>query len=161
MSLLCRNPSDSFSYSLQTKAKLFTMARKDLYDQDSCYLSVLYLLLLLTLFQPHWPPCCLSMPKYSWFLYVFSHCLDCFSSGHPHDTSPPLSSASTLSSLVLSPAFDIAYFLPLPETILLAPGYYIFLELFIPVWPFIFWSLSWAAPPLSPLKLPVSISNPL
>lgn len=60
----------------------------------------------------------------SWLLHVLSHCLDCFSSEDPHDTSLPLSFTSTLLvSLALSTPFGIAYFPPLLATILLAPGH--------------------------------------
>lgn len=151
MSLFCRNPSDSFSFSLRIKATLFTMVRKVLYDQDTLPpLFLLCLLLLLTLLQPHCPPCCsLSMPKYLWLLYVHSHCPGHFLSGHPHDSSLRchlLQYVTHLPSLLhlmllISSHFQ-KLFSWLPDTT--SSWNYSYLTIH-------FWSLSWDAPPLSPL----------
>lgn len=114
------------------------MARKVLYYQNFCYL-----LIFLTSFAHPVPTTLASLLFFEHAGNVFLHLrvlslyLDCFSSGDPHDTSPPLSLLSTFCSFYLPRLLLLThYFLTFLETILLASVHRLLLELFVPVLPF-------------------------
>lgn len=153
MSFICRSSSDSFPFSLRIKAKVLTMARKVLYYQNFCYLSV-----FLTSFAHAVPITLASLLFFEHarsvflHLHVLSRYLDYFSSGDSHDTSPPLSLLSTFCSFYLPRLLLLThYFLTFLETIFLASVPCILLELFVSVLPFILISFMGCSSSVCPL----------
>ena len=161
MSFFCRNPSDISPFSLRIKSQSPYYGHNVPKPELPLPGNPSYLLPLLTLFQPHRPPCCsLSMPE---MLMAFACAFPCAFHLRPSwYLSPSIICFNTLLiSLALFIPFVIAYFPQLPETILLAVGHCIPLELFVPVRPFIFDVFYGLLFLCLYLNCQVSISNPL